>query len=364
MPTSTSPKDFVTQAEQKYGKKAGLAIKILLGMLGIFAIASFGPTVVAALETVRQIVTEAVFLSGMFAAILLLFAFVKAMWPVIVDQYHGIIKKLTKVAITINPIERLEAYANEYLNSRLEMVDQSVDFVRAKKNEQADRKEKMEGQLEEAVESARALQSRNYVSGKWTNEEAAETFRMLSERIDMFRNTLAKYEKMDKRYELFMALLTKIRRAFDMSIQRTRFTVEMVSNEFEAARSMAVTTQVVGGVVQGTDERTLLANQTLAYVNQSIAHDIARVEGFFERTREFIQTAALQGDVAEDRLLTELNSMSAETDQAIVNLEGAGSGAEVVERVRALSSMDSASVRASMPSGDRKYQDLLRRVRK
>lgn len=375
MTESTSPKEFLTQAELKYGKNVARLIKLAMFGAGGALLWVVGPGILALLTLATAIVGQAIVLGGLLAFVFSLYMFftnsrIRAM---IRDQWAGLIESCIQAGIKVNPIARLNAYVDEYLQGKLNLVKKALDFIRARSNWHTDQIEKKSAELGNLITQAahRKKRSFNEEAETWKNTAAAqedrEEFVLLSDQIVLLKQSLERLEKMGKRFELFMTLLEKQERAFDLSIRKTRSIVRTSSDEYEASQNMAAVTEAMSGVMNNTDERTRIFNATLEYVAQEIASNVAKVENDFDRTRSIIASADLQSEVAEEQLLAELSAMGDRTDAAISNLEskGATSVQDMVSRVRGADSVGVATqVASTMPSGSRKYEELIRKVRR
>lgn len=372
MSETISPKDFLTQAEQSYGKGAAWVIKtaLALGAAGLLWVA--GPAILAFLSLMTAIVGQAIVLGSLVGVVFIAYMFfsnprIRAMLH---DQWDGLIRSIVTSSIIINPIDRLNAYADEYLQGKIDSVHNVQDFIKGKQKAHMDLVEQKTHELDQKREEAAVRSKRSCPDGEnWKATQQGvmdhEEFRNLSEEIGQLTQFLARLEKMGKRYDVFVAMLDKCEHAFGLSIRKTRGTVKMATEEFEATQGMVDATQAVSGVVNETDERTKVFNLTLEYVSTQIAGSVAQVESNFDRMRTYLGSADIQSDISEQRLMSELNDMDGKTDAAISRLDESQPTTlqDMASRVAGLHSSNvQSSVGASTPSGDRKYEGIRRKL--
>lgn len=373
--SSISPKDFLTQAELKYGKKWGGWIKWGSIAGGVLLFAALGPTISVLLSTAIAVVGKLAVLGVIAVIVALLGAFFTnpTIQASIRDQWAGLIKSIAKDGVKINVIDRLQAYADEYLQGKLNYVHEVTDFIRGNWNHLKDQIEQMGAQLEQArAEAAFRLKRSclNVKTNQWKTDsqgvEDRDEFTLSSQNINMLQESVGRLQKMNNRYELFMALLEKCGRVFDLSIRRTRSIVQVAVEEFKATNELGEATDAISGVIEGSDARTQLFNATMDYVNDVIATNVAKADGFVNRISSTIRSTDVQSDIAQEQLMRELSTMDDQTDAAISSLQSPQlSKQDLLSRVSGASGATVATnVSATMSSGDAKYAELLKKVRK
>lgn len=228
----------------------------------------------------------------------------------------------TSIFVKRWPTEFIEYYAGDYLDGKEKTFDTMRTSVRKQRNVISQIKEANEAEVTDKTEKARTLKNRSYSAstGKWKNEDDRLTFQEFSATIGFKTKSIANQAKQLERMDKYLDILDKYKRAIRFRRNVLRSFVETLKNDYAASMALNQAQDSVAAAF-GTDDMKKIFDMSVDFMNNRIAFVNAKVDDFMTANKSVLAEVDLENNVAEDRLLQQLNAWDAGAESIISQTE-------------------------------------------
>lgn len=345
--------NFLSKKQKAVGTFATAGI---LGGLG-FAAYHVAPIALKAFEVVTLGMANGIVTGIKFGSlgVLLFILLQKKTWTIFHACYGALSRKATKVMFNVLETDVLRWIAEEYLQEKYNTFLKASAFVEGKRDRTKGIRDQNDETIDECLTEAQGLQAKFYKNEVWSNEDAQARYRILSDKIEMLRNSNKKLEKTLQRQELYCKALAKWGRGYLIQMESTRNLVEVLETEYEASKGMAECSAAFSAVLPGSDMGQIFTASVEA-CKEKITQYNAQAEQFARMLPQLMADPDMKSDVNEANLLLELQKWDQRADDSLSIVEdekrqiqqGGAAG------VAGLIVTSSAPVRESVPATPRK----------
>lgn len=276
-----SIKSFWKRPEGKPG------MVLLLGLLGVggYFLAKALPTII---EMMKNLYVAGALGLGLFAILTIVMndRFRNTVWYL----YKGLMRRITGLAIELNPIAILESYIEDLFEKIRKIEKQLVDlkgqigkiFAKLQKNKE-DWKMSME----------RASQAK-----KMGRDAEVELYTRQAGRLEKY---IEKLDSLYKRMEVLAKVLDKMKYYSDIMAKDTRMEVEIRKEEFESITKSHSIMKSAMNIIKGNDDKRVIFDQAMEFVVDDIGSKVGEMDRMLEASTEFINSVDLDNAVYAER---------------------------------------------------------------
>ncbi len=224
-------------------------------------------------------------------------------------SYRSIMRWLTGVFITIDPIGILKNYVRD-LEKNLRQMGKQIGTIRG----QMRRLKTMVSNNEKEIEN-------NLMMAKRANQEGIERQVMLSTRkAARLRDSNEKYRELLQKLEILYKVLTKMYKNSEILLEDTKDQVKLKEQERKAIRASHSAMKSAMNVISGDNDRRILFDKALEAIADDVANKVGEMERFMEMSSNFMNSVDLQNGIFEERGLKMLEEW--EKESQLMLMEG------------------------------------------
>ncbi len=285
------------------------------GITGMLFIAGLliggGDLLYIALPTLIVLAQNTLYLVGMLLVLfaILYMVFDPRMRTLISYSYRSIMRWLTGVFITIDPIGILKNYVQD-LEKNLRKMGKQIGAIRG----QMRRLKTMISDNESEIEN-------NLMMAKRANEEGMERQVMLSTRkAARLRDSNGKYKELLQKMEVLYRVLTKMYQNSEILLEDTKDQVKLKEQERKAIRASHSAMKSAMNVISGDNDRRIMFDKALEAIADDVANKVGEMERFMEMSSNFMNSVDLQNGIFEEQGLKMLEEW--EKESQLMLMEG------------------------------------------
>ncbi|TVQ43588.1 MAG: hypothetical protein EA362_11130 [Saprospirales bacterium] len=263
------------------------------------------------LPTLIVLAQNTLYLVGM---LLILFAilymvFDPRMRTLIAYSYRSIMRWVTGVFITIDPIGILKNYVQD-LEKNLRNMGKQIGTIRG----QMRRLKTMVSDNEKEIEN-------NLMIARRANQEGIDRQVMLSTRkAARLRESNEKYTELLQKLEILYRVLTKMYQNSEILLEDTKDQVKLKEQERKAIRASHSAMKSAMNVISGDNDRRILFDKALEAIADDVADKVGEMERFMEMSSNFMNSVDLQNGIFEEQGLRMLEEW--EKESKLMLMEG------------------------------------------
>ncbi len=263
------------------------------------------------LPTLIVLAQNTLYLVGM---LLILFAilymvFDPRMRTLIAYSYRSIMRWITGVFITIDPIGILKNYVQD-LEKNLRNMGKQIGTIRG----QMRRLKTMVSDNEKEIEN-------NLMIARRANQEGIDRQVMLSTRkAARLRESNEKYSELLQKLEILYRVLTKMYQNSEILLEDTKDQVKLKEQERKAIRASHSAMKSAMNVISGDNDRRILFDKALEAIADDVADKVGEMERFMEMSSNFMNSVDLQNGIFEEQGLKMLEEW--EKESKLMLMEG------------------------------------------
>jgi len=264
-----------------------------------------------ALPTLIVLAQNTLYLVGMLLVLfaILYMVFDPRMRTLISYSYRSIMRWLTGVFITIDPIGILKNYVQD-LEKNLRKMGKQIGAIRG----QMRRLKTMISDNESEIEN-------NLMMAKRANEEGMERQVMLSTRkAARLRDSNGKYKELLQKMEVLYRVLTKMYQNSEILLEDTKDQVKLKEQERKAIRASHSAMKSAMNVISGDNDRRIMFDKALEAIADDVANKVGEMERFMEMSSNFMNSVDLQNGIFEEQGLKMLEEW--EKESQLMLMEG------------------------------------------
>ncbi len=306
---STKPKSFWKRPEGKTGTV------FLLGLLGLggFLIAT---NLTALIGFVSTLVGLAVTLLVLGAIIFMVLD--PKMRNLISYMYKSVMRKITGIFITIDPIGILKSYVED-LEDNLKKMGKQIGELRGQSR-------KLKTMI---TDNTKEIEQNLLIARKAKEQGNQKAMLLSSRKAARLKDTNSKYAALHSKIGVLYKVLTKMYTNSEILIEDTKDQVRVKEQERKAIRASHSAMKSAMSVINGDADKRAMFDASLEHIADDVANKVGEMEQFMEMSSNFMQSVDLQNGVFEEQGIKMLEEY--EKKSTLLLLGGAESQEDILD---------------------------------
>ena len=281
MTTSAKPKSFWNKPE---GKTGAIFLIAMLG-LGGWALLTFG----GAIASFAAGLLGKVVLFGVLGLIVYMAIDPKTR-ALVSYMYQSVMRKVTGMFITIDPVGILKNYVSD-LEDNLRKMGKRIGDLKG----QARKLKTMVSDNNKEIET-------NIILAKKAKETGNQKAMLLSTRkAARLKDTNGKYIALHSKISVLYKVLTKMYSNSEILLEDTKDQVRVKEQERKAIRASHSAMKSAMSVIKGDPDKRAMFDQAMEHMADDVANKIGEMEQFMEMSSDFMDSIDLQNGVFEEK---------------------------------------------------------------
>ena len=277
----SKPKSFWSKPE---GKTGALFLIGALGLIG-YVIYTSGAAILSFLSTTIGIVAGLAVLGVLIYMILdpktrTLFSY----------MYQSIMRKITSIFVTIDPIGILKNYVSD-LEDNLKKMGKQIGNLKG----QMRNLKNMVGKNNEEIEKNMAIARK----AKELNNEKQMV--LSSRKAARLKETNGKYIALHSKLKVLYRVLTKMYSNSEILLEDTKDQVRVKEQERKAIRASHSAMKSAMSIIKGDPDKRAMFDQAVEGIAEDVANKVGEMERFMEMSSDFMNSIDLQNAVFEEK---------------------------------------------------------------
>jgi phage shock protein A len=306
MSTSPQPLDTSGFKEKPWYKKPDgiLGTIVLLGLLGIAGYGLFLilPTLVVMAENVLYLTIMLLVLAA-----ILYMVFDPRMRTLISYSYKSIMRKITGMFITIDPIGILKNYIED-LQKNLQNMSKQIGAVRGQMR-------KLKQLIDDNNEE---IQQQMAIASKAKEEGMDKQMVLSSRKAARLQESNKKYQQLRTKLEVLHRVLSKMYTNSEILLEDTKDQVKVKEEERKAIRASHGAMKSAMNVIRGDSDKRIMFDRALEVIADDVANKVGEMERFMELSSGFMDSIDLQNGVFEEQGLQMLEQWEKESTMLLL----------------------------------------------
>ena len=286
-PPQTKPKSFWKRPEGVTGLVFLIAILAGLGYVLVTAL----PALIALASNVLYLALMILVLGAIIYMVL-----DPKMRTLVGYMYKSIMRKLTSMFVTIDPIGILKNYVDD-LESNLRKMSSQIGNIRGQMRKLKTLMEDNGAEIENSLKLAAKAR-----------EQGIQNQMVLSSRkAARLQETNEKYRVLYNKMEVLSRVLTRMYQNSEVLLEDTRDQVKHKEEERKAIRASHSAMKSAMSVISGDADKRAIFDMALEEIADDVAQKVGEMEHFMEMSSNFMNSVDLQNGVFEEEGLKMLD---------------------------------------------------------
>lgn len=290
MANTGQPKSFWSKPEGKTGAIFLIAIAALVGWIGITSGAAIVGGLVALIGKTLSIAAGL----GVLGVIVFM-ALDSRTRNLFGYMYQGIMRKITSIFVTIDPMGILKNYVHD-LEKNLKKMGKQIGNLKGQMRNLKNQLSNNNKEIEQNLAIARkAKQLGNEKQLVLSTRKAAR-----------LKETNQKYISLHGRLAVLYRVLTKMYSNSEILLEDTKDQVKVKEQERKAIRASHGAMKSAMNIIKGDPDKRAMFDQAMQGVADDVANKVGEMERFMEMSSDFMQSIDLQEGIFEEKGLAML----------------------------------------------------------
>ncbi len=205
-------------------------------------------------------------------------------------MYKSIMRKITGIFVTIDPIGILKNYVDD-LETNLKKLAKQIGGIRGQMRK-----------LKNIVGSNNAEIRENMIIAKKAKEMGNRKQMLLSSRkAARLEESNGKYESLHKKLSILHRILTKMHSNSEILVEDTKDQVRVKEQERKTIRTSHSAMKSAMNIINGNSDKKLMFDQAMEVIADDVANKVGEMEQFMEMSSSFMDSIDLQNGVFEEQ---------------------------------------------------------------
>ena len=304
---NTKPKGFWKRPE---GFTGTLFLVAIVGGLG-FLFVRFLPQLTA-------LAANTLYLALMLAALgaIIYMVLDPRMRNLVWYAYKSVMRKITSLFVTIDPIGILKNYVDD-LEDNLKKMGKQIGALRGQMRKL---KTIMEDNTKEIQKSMR-------VASKAKEQSNQNQMVLASRKAARLKESNEKYAQLHGKMEILYRVLTKMYTNSEILLEDTKDQVKLKEQERKAIRASHSAMKNAMSIISGDSSKREMFDQAVEVIADDVANKVGEMERFMEMSSNFMESVDLQNAMFEDEGIKMLEEW--EKKSTLLLLEGQDKGLDL-----------------------------------
>lgn len=279
--STVKQKSFWSRPE---GTTGAIFLTAILGALGYVLFTSAG-AILSFLASTLGIVVSALVLGAV-----IYMALDPKMRTLVGYIYKSIMRKLTGIFVTIDPIGILKNYIDD-LKDNLKKMSKQIGGLKGQMRK-----------LKTIVEDNTKEIKQQLLIAKKAKEQGNQKHMLLSTRkAARLKESNTKYTALHQRMSILYKVLTKMYANSEILLEDTEDQVKVKEQERKAIRASHSAMRSAMSIIKGDTDKRAMFDQAMEVIADDVANKVGEMEQFMEMSADFMNSVDLQNGVFEDQ---------------------------------------------------------------
>ena len=310
MATQNSQKSFWEKPEGKTGAL------FLIGIAGLIAYAVFSIGIGAIMSFAFSLVGGIV-LFGVLG-LLLFMALDSRNRNLISYMYQSVMRKITGIFVTIDPIGILKNYVHD-MEKNLKKLGKQIGEIKGQMRK-----------LKTIVTQNNTDIEKNMAIAKQAKKLGDEKQLILNSRkAARLKESNGKYVALHKKLSVLYRVLSKMYTNSEILLEDTKDQVRVKEQEAKAIKASHSAMKSAMSIIKGDPDKRAMFDQAMTHIADDVANKVGEMEQFMEMSSDFMNSIDLQNGLFEEKGLKMLEEY--EKKSTLMLLGGAEDAEEILE---------------------------------
>ncbi len=310
MATQNSQKSFWEKPEGKTGAL------FLIGIAGLIAYAVFSIGIGAIMSFAFSLVGGIV-LFGVLG-LLLFMALDNRNRNLISYMYQSVMRKITGIFVTIDPIGILKNYVHD-MEKNLKKLGKQIGEIKGQMRK-----------LKTIVTQNNTDIEKNMAIAKQAKKLGDEKQLILNSRkAARLKESNGKYVALHKKLSVLYRVLSKMYTNSEILLEDTKDQVRVKEQEAKAIKASHSAMKSAMSIIKGDPDKRAMFDQAMTHIADDVANKVGEMEQFMEMSSDFMNSIDLQNGLFEEKGLKMLEEY--EKKSTLMLLGGAEDAEEILE---------------------------------
>jgi hypothetical protein len=286
-PPQAKPKSFWKRPEGVTGTIFLIAILAALGFVLVNAL----PTLIALAPTVLYLALMILVLGAIIYMVL-----DPKMRTLVGYLYKSIMRKLTSMFVTIDPIGILKSYVDD-LEDNLRKMSTQIGNIRGQMR-------KLKTLMED---NASEIDNNLKLAQKAKEQDMQNQMVLSSRKAARLKETNEKYRVLYNKMEVLSRVLSRMYQNSEVLLEDTKDQVKHKEEERKAIRASHSAMKSAMSVISGDADKRAIFDMALEEIADDVAQKVGEMENFMEMSSNFMNSVDLQNGVFEEEGLKMLD---------------------------------------------------------
>ena len=204
-------------------------------------------------------------------------------------MYKSVMRKLTRIFVTIDPIGILKNYVDD-LQDNLNKMSKQIGNLKGQIRKITTIMEDNEKEIHQ-----------NMLIAKKAKEQGNDKHMLLSSRkAGRLKESNEKYSKLRSKMDVLYRVLSKMYTNSEILLEDTKDQVKLKEQERKAIRSSHSAMKSAMNVISGNSDQRMMFDQALEVIADDVASKVGEMERFMEMSTNFMDSVDLQNGVFEE----------------------------------------------------------------
>ncbi len=274
--------------------------------IGIGAIVAFGASLIGKIAIFGAL------------ALLIFMAIDSKSRTVISYMYQSIMRKITGIFVTIDPIGILKNYVHD-MEKNLKKLGKQIGGIKGQMR-----------QLKTNVTTNNAEIEKNMSIARQAKKIGDEKQLILSSRkAARLKESNTKYVALHKKLSVLYRVLTKMYTNSEILLEDTKDQVRVKEQEAKAIKASHSAMRSAMSIIKGDPDKRAMFDQAMGHITDDVANKVGEMEQFMEMSSDFMNSIDIQNGMFEEKGLKMLEEY--EKKSTLMLLGGAEDASETLE---------------------------------
>lgn len=250
-----------------------------------YAIISFGGAIMGLLSTTIGLVAGLLVLG-----VIVFMAIDPKTRNLISYMYKGIMRKITGIFVTIDPIGILKNYISD-LEKNLKKMGKQIGDLKGQMRK-----------LKTMVEENNNSIQENMMIAKKAKQLGQDSQVVLATRkAARLKDSNTKYVALHKKIAVLYKVLSKMYSNSEILLEDTKDQVRVKEQEYKAIKASNSAMKSAMSIIKGDPDKRAMFDQALEFVADDVANKVGEMERFMEMSEDFMNSIDLQNGMFEEK---------------------------------------------------------------
>lgn len=204
-------------------------------------------------------------------------------------MYKSVMRKITSIFVTIDPIGILKNYVDD-LSSNLKKMGKQIGGLRGQ----------MRKIKQMMIDNTKDIEENLKIARKAKELNNTQQLMLSSRKAARLKESNGKYEKLHRKMGLLYKVLTKMYSNSEILLEDTKDQVKVKEQERKAIRASHGAMKSAMSIISGDGDKRAMFDMAMEKIADDVANKVGEMEQFMELSANFMDSVDLQNGIFEE----------------------------------------------------------------